>query len=328
MKAPAFWWTEERTPAARLLAPAGAIYGALTAARMGRTGASARVPVLCVGNLVAGGAGKTPAALALGRLLQERGHRPAFLSRGYGRARSGRARAVLAVDAATHTADVVGDEPLLLAQVAPTFVAADRRLAAREAVARGADMLILDDGLQNPALRKDWTLAVADGASGLGNGLCLPAGPLRAPVARQWPFVSMLCVIGPGEPGRALARIAAGAGVPVVTARLDADPAVLAGLAGRRLLAFAGIGRPEKFYATLRDAGLQLAATRSFPDHHRFRPGELHDLAREASDRGALLVTTAKDRVRLPPDHPAQAVPVRLAFDRPAALADALGRLC
>lgn len=326
MKAPAFWWTPEPTLAATLLTPAGFVYGALTAARMGRAGAPAGVPVLCVGNLVAGGAGKTPTALALGRLLQERGRRPAFLSRGYGRAKSAPSKAVLAVDA-THTADIAGDEPLLLAQVAPTFVAADRRLAAREAVAHGADMLILDDGLQNPVLSKDWTLAVADGASGLGNGKCLPAGPLRAPVARQWPFVSMLCVIGEGEPGRLLARMAADAGVPTVAARLDADADVLAGLRGHRLLAFAGIGRPEKFYAMLRDAGLDLAATRSFPDHHRFRASDLQGLTREAFRLGARLVTTAKDRVRLPESFPAQAIPVRLSFDQPAAITDALVRL-
>lgn len=326
MMAPAFWWSKERTLAATLLAPAGVLYGALTAARMSRPGTSAGVPVLCVGNLVAGGAGKTPTALALGRMLQARGRRPAFLSRGYGRAAS--SSDVLAVDAASHTADTVGDEPLLLAEVAPTFVAADRRRAAREAVAHGADMLILDDGLQNPALAKTWTLAVTDGASGLGNGLCLPAGPLRAPVARQWPCVSMLCVIGQGEPGQVLARAATQAGVPVVTARIEADADALAGLAGRRLLAFAGIGRPEKFYATLREAGLDLAATRSFPDHHRFRAGDLQILTREASRLGALLVTTEKDHIRLPPDFPAQPVHVRLAFDQPAAIEAALSRLC
>lgn len=322
MKAPSFWWTTTPTRAATLLAPLGAVYGAVTAARMRRPGAALPIPVLCVGNLVAGGAGKTPTVLALVAMLQAEGRHPVVLSRGYGRRRSAADAAVVLVDPARHDATIAGDEPLLLAGAAPTFVGADRRAAAQAAIAAGADLLILDDGLQSPALRKTWTLAVADGGSGIGNGLCVPAGPLRAPVAQQWSSIDMLCVIGPGEPGEGLARAAQKAGCPVTRARLVPDDAVLARWRGRRLFAFAGIGRPEKFFATLREAGLAVDNTRAFPDHHVFTPAEIADLTRAAG--GALLVTTAKDRVRLPAGSAAEALPVRLVFDQPERLRAAM----
>ncbi len=321
MRAPDWWWQPRPTVTAWLLAPLGAGYGALTAARMARSGVRLGVPVICVGNLVAGGAGKTPTALAIAVLLQKSGARPAFLSRGYG-GTSG--RAVLRVDPALHRAAQAGDEPLLLAAAAPTFVGADRRLAAQAAVAAGADVLIMDDGLQNPSLAKAFALAVIDGRTGLGNGLCLPAGPLRAPPPRQWPFLSAVCVIGDGPAGAQAAALATAAGKPVLTARLAPDPAVIDALRGRRLLAFAGIGRPSKFTDTLREEGLDVVGLRAFPDHHPFSAADRDGLQRDAAAAGALLVTTAKDRVRLPPDFPAQAVPVGLVFDRPADLRAAL----
>lgn len=320
MRAPAFWWRERPGTAALALAPLGAVTGAVTALRMNRRGCNPGVPVFCVGNLVAGGAGKTPAAIALARLLLADGRRPAFVSRGYGR--RSRDAGPIAVDPERHDAATVGDEPLLLARVAPTLVAADRRAAAEAAMRAGADCLVLDDGLQSPALAKSWTLAVADGASGHGNGLCLPAGPMRAPSRLQWPAVSMLCVVGPGGPGERVAVSAQRAGVPVTRAFIVPDAAILARWRGRSLYAFAGLGRPEKFFATLRAAGLELAGTQGFADHHRFAEADLARLRQAAG--GALLVTTTKDRTRLPADTSAEVLPIELVFEQPERIRAAL----
>lgn len=311
--APRFWWTTRPTLTARLLQPAGFIYGAATARRMRQPGARLPVPVLCVGNFVVGGAGKTPTALALAECLASLGHRPAFLSRGYGREQG--SVDVVAVDLDRHTAAQVGDEPLLLARAGPTFVSRDRRAAGHAAVRAGATVLILDDGLQNPALHKDVSVVVADGRLGAGNGLALPAGPLRAPLSAQWPQASALCVIGSGAPGLKLEETARGRGLPVWRATLVPDPQAVASLRTRRLFAFAGIGRPSKFFDTLRACGLELAATREFPDHHRFTSSELDDLRAAAARCGASLVTTEKDHVRLPREAGIETLPVRLAFE-------------
>jgi tetraacyldisaccharide 4'-kinase len=327
MRAPDFWWQPTPSLTAKLLRPAGALYGALTAARMARAGAQAAVPVICIGNLVAGGAGKTPTALAVARMLQAMGHRPAFLSRGYGRKIASNTPPVFQVDLGQHDADICGDEPLLLSRLAPTFVAADRVAAADMAVAAGATMLVLDDGLQNPALAKTFSIAVVDGVTGIGNRLCLPAGPLRAPVARQWPFVSYLCVIGEGEPGRRVAEAARAAGIPAGSARLEPEAATLTRLRGQRLYAFAGIGRPQKFFATLEAAGLAMAGRQAFPDHHRFEPRELDQLRRSAEQAGALLITTTKDRMRLPAAFEALTLPVELVFNDAAGLYASLAAL-
>ena len=323
MKAPGWWWSPRPTLAATALAPLGAAYGALTAARMGRRSTRVNVPVVCVGNLVVGGAGKTPTAIALAALLRSMGATPAFLSRGYGRD-AARGAAVIPVDPARHAAADVGDEPLLLAMEAPTFVATDRVAAARAAIAAGADVLVLDDGLQSPALGKDWTVAVVDGGAGIGNGLCLPAGPLRAPVERQWPSVSLVCIVGEGAAGDRLDIRARDAGKPVARARMTLDPAIVAELRGRRLLAFAGIGRPEKFFDSLRAAGLDVVGARAFPDHHRFDAADRDALVRAAIESGATLVTTSKDRVRLPKDFPVHAMPGRLDFGETGGIVAAL----
>lgn len=301
MRAPAFWWKPAPDALALMLSPLAAIYGAATARRMRRSGARVGAPVICVGNFVAGGAGKTPAAIALARALAEAGRTPFFLSRGYGA--QTRDAAPLLVDAARHSAAKVGDEPLLLARVAPTIVCADRVAGARFAVAAGAGVIVMDDGLQNASLAKDFTIAVADGAVGVGNGLCIPAGPLRAPLDTQWPLVDALIVIGEGEPGERLAAQAMqrdrAPRIGVTRARLCPDKAEASRLRGARALAFAGIGRPEKFFATLRSIGVELAATRAFADHHAYSQAEIEDLRREAERLGAILLTTEKDLVRI-----------------------------
>lgn len=309
MRAPAFWAGPRPSLVARALQPIGALYGAIAARRMALSGARVGVPVICVGNFVVGGGGKTPAALSLARLLIEMGERVAFVSRGYGGAVS---QQVVEVDPSAHRAAQVGDEPLLLAQIAPCFVSADRRVGALAAIAAGASVIILDDGLQNPSLVKDLTFAMVDGEAGLGNGLCLPAGPLRAPLAAQLAQVAAVVIVGgaPADPSLFADK-------PVLTARLIPQADVAATLVGRRLLAFAGIARPEKFYATLRAIGADVVAAASFDDHHPFSEAEIAGLQARAAREHLVLTTTQKDAARLTPEQrrAVTALPVTLAFD-------------
>lgn len=315
MRAPEFW---QQPPgwASTLLAPVAALYDAAGLLRRRRTTAwRAPVPVVCVGNLVAGGAGKTPTALAIGAQLQASGLNVAFLSRGYGRRGTG---SVL-VDPSRHNAVDVGDEPLLLARVAPTVVARDRKDGARLAIAEGADVLVLDDGLQNPALHQDARLAVIDGASGFGNGKVIPAGPLREHLARGLARASAFVLIGPDRHG-VLPHLT---GAPVLRARLAPDDTARR-LGGERVVAFAGIGRPAKFFDTLREIGAESLASVPFADHHAYTDGDIATLLETAAKHGARLVTTQKDWVRLPEATRRNITPVAvsLVFDPPdAALA-------
>jgi tetraacyldisaccharide 4'-kinase len=318
LKAPRFWSQPRPTLLARLLQPTGWAYGRATAQRMQGQGERVGAPTICVGNFTVGGAGKTPVALALARILIGDGRRVAFLSRGYGGAEHAEP---LLVDADTHNAAMVGDEPLLLAKLAQCWVGTDRVRSARSAVEGGANALILDDGLQNPGLVKDLSFAVVDGESGFGNGLCAPAGPLRAPVSAQLPFVHALIVLGGDD--AAASRIAALApGKPLMRASLEPDALAAAPLIGREVVAFAGIARPEKFYATLRRIGAQIVATRDFADHHAYTPREIEALIEEAGRRGALLATTEKDAVRLTARQARAVVtlPVTLRFEEPASV--------
>lgn len=315
MRAPAFWWETSPSLLAQCLRPAGALYGAVASRRMGRAGDRAALPVICIGNFTVGGAGKTPTALAVARLLREAGERPAFLTRGYG----GRLAGPVRVEAHHEAADV-GDEPLLLARAAPTIVSRDRVAGARLAAELGASVVVMDDGLQNPSLHKDMALAVVDGATGLGNALPFPSGPLRAPMGRQWAAAHAVLIIGPGEPGGAVARAAQARAKPVFQGRLVPDPDAEARLRGIPVLAFAGIGRPGKFFETLRDAGADLVEARAFPDHHPYTAQDLAALAGDAAQRNLTLVTTEKDLARLGPDlrqsaHGIVALPISLAIE-------------
>ena len=246
--------------------------------------------MLCVGNLVAGGAGKTPVALDLARRLAARGAHPHILSRGYG----GTAAGPLAIDPARHDAAEVGDEPLLLARAAPTWIARDRVAGARAAIAAGAGVIVMDDGFQNPALAKDVSLLVIDGAYGFGNGRVMPAGPLREPIAGALARAEAVVLMGEDELGLA-ARLGA---MRVLAARLV--PVARQAFAGP-IVAFAGIGRPEKFFRTIVESGATLIERHEFPDHYRYGAAELARLEDEAARDGARLLTTAKDWVRLPP---------------------------
>jgi tetraacyldisaccharide 4'-kinase len=313
--APRFWRRERPNLLARALSPLGALYGAATALRMSRGGAKVSAPVVCVGNFVVGGAGKTPAAIAIAKLLQSAGERVAFLSRGYGGA--SRSEPLL-VDSLIHGARLVGDEPLLLARIAPCFVGADRVASARAAIESGASVLVMDDGLHNPALRKDLSFAVVDGEARFGNGLSFPAGPLRAPLAAQSRWIDAIILIGGGAD--AVERVEAAApGKPIFRAWLQPDAIVAAKLVGRSVLAFAGIARPEKFFATLASIGASIAASRVFADHHRFSAREIERLIADAAARDLILVTTDKDFVRIPPVNAREivALPVTLNFEEP-----------
>jgi tetraacyldisaccharide 4'-kinase len=316
MRAPEFWRHDGLLP--RLLAPAAAVYAAATARRLARPGWRAPVPVICCGNATAGGAGKTTLALDLGARLAA--NRVAFLTRGHG----GRARGVHRVDPARDDAATVGDEALLLARCAPTWVAADRAAGARAAVADGAGVLVMDDGLQNPGLAKGLSFLVVDGGAGFGNGRVIPSGPLREPVAAAAARCSAAVLIGEDRSG-ALAVLPPA--LPVLRAELEQQDT--AGLAGRRVLAFAGIGIPEKFFAGLRAAGLVLAGTEAFADHHPYASAEIERLLARAEAADAVPVTTPKDAVRLPAGLRARVrvVGVRLVWQDPAALDALLARV-
>lgn len=294
MQAPSFWWQEPATATA-LLSPVAAVYGAVAAARLRQNGERAGVPVLCVGNLTLGGSGKTPTALALAHLLIDAGERPFLLSRGYG----GRLAGPVRVDPQHHRADDVGDEPLLLARCAATIVARDRVAGARFARGAGASVIVLDDGFQNPSLAKDLSILVVDARRAIGNGLVFPAGPLRAPLTAQVDRAQALLTIGDGPASAAVESAAALRGLSLFRGALVPDAASVAALKGNRVLAFAGIGDPEKFFATLNDAGVDVAMRRGFPDHHRFTPVDAESLLAEADRAGLTLVTTEKDLVRL-----------------------------
>jgi tetraacyldisaccharide 4'-kinase len=321
MREPPFWWRAAGIEA-HLLAPAAAIYGAVAASRLARAGKRAGAPVLCVGNPTVGGAGKTPLALALARMLQAADERPVFLSRGYG----GRLAGPLQVEASRHRAAVVGDEPLLLVRVAPAIVARDRVSGAARALAAGASVIVMDDGFQNPSLVKDVAILVVDAGRGIGNARVIPAGPLRAPLAAQLAGAHALVVVGAGNAARDVAAAARARGIAVFTARLAPDRDTVAALKGGRVLAFAGIGDPEKFFATLEESGITVAARRPFADHHGYTPVEAEALCKEADRGGLALVTTEKDLARLQGDaavaelaRRARALPVTLVLDEEAA---------
>ena len=285
---PKFWSRPGIAPT--LLWPFAEAFTAFGAARDAMTTAQrAPLPVICVGNLVAGGAGKTPVVESIARLLTEHGRKPAILSRGYG----GRLRGPIRVDPARHTARDVGDEPLLLTRAAAVWIGSDRIASAREAASAGADCVIMDDGFQNPRIAKNLSLLTIDGAYGLGNGRVMPAGPLREPAERGLARADAIILLGENRTGflpRSDKPVLRAVLEPVNSADFDAKP----------VAAFAGIGRPEKFFTTLEHGGAHLVARHAFPDHHFYTDAELRRLADKAN--GAPLVTTEKDWVRLTPE--------------------------
>lgn len=322
MHEPAFWhrpssWTS------RLLMPLGAIYGLVAGLRLRSEGFDAGIPVLCVGNYHVGGAGKTQTVLTLTRILRDLGETPVVLSRGY----RGKLHGPIKVDPERHAAADVGDEPLMLARTVPVVVARDRIDGAALARSQGASVILMDDGFQNPAIAKDVSLIVIDSDRGLGNGSVLPAGPLRAPLRSQLERTDALVVVGAGTAAAAVAAAIAGEGKPVLSAHLEPDAASVAALGGKRVLAFAGIGDPGRFFRTLRTSRVEVVQERGFADHHRFSQSEIETLIAEAKRDALTLVTTEKDMARLRtaqglPDWAKAVVPfaVTLEFDDGALL--------
>jgi len=311
MKTPEFW--SRRGPPALALLPLTPLWWlAGTMRKAFATPYHAPIPVICVGNLTAGGVGKTPLVAWLFDRLAERGLQPAILSRGYG----GSAAGPLWVDPAEHDAGICGDEPLMLADRRDVMVAHDRARGARMIAERGRhDLIIMDDGMQNPYLAHDLEIGVFDGSNGVGNGWLMPAGPLRVPLSAGLAQLDLAVINGDDETGLA-GRIPEA--VERYEARLHPEKSVIESLEGTPLLAFAGIGRPKRFFASLEAAGGQIAKKLSFADHHPYSQHDLMQILEDAQRHGAEMITTQKDWMRLPPDWRARVamLPVTLEIDR------------
>lgn len=323
IRPPRFWTNPPHAPGwqAYALAPLGALYAAGTARRVAKPPSyQAKCPVICIGNINAGGTGKTPTVIALIERLS--GQTVHVVSRGYG----GSVQGPLRVDERTHKASEVGDEPLLLSAFAPTWVAKDRAAGVAAAEADGAKIILLDDGFQNPAVAKSLNIVVVDAAVGFGNGRVLPAGPLREPVEAGLKRADLVLSIGDiaAQTGFQLPN----ATVPRITAHLEV---LQTGMdwKGLKVLAFAGIGRPEKFFATLRGEGAIVVHAEALDDHQPLSESLMNRLEADAKRNGAQLVTTEKDAVRLPSSFRAKVLtlPIRLRFDEAKALDEALGKL-
>lgn len=306
MRTPRFWSNRAPNGTARLLKPLGHIYAHATARRVARPARyTAPIPVLCVGNLTVGGTGKTPTVVHLIRAFQARGLKPHVLSRGYGAQDKG----PLEVDIARHRAAQVGDEPLMLAAFAPVTIAQDRAAGARTIAEKGeADLIIMDDGFQNPDVAKTSSLLVFDGAVGIGNGLAIPAGPLREDVEKGLARADAALIIGEDK-SRVTGRI--GSACPIFQGALKPGPETM-WLKGQRVTAFAGIGRPQKFFDTLTEIGAEICGTFPFPDHHRYKAQDLLLIDRHCASTGSIAVTTEKDAVRLPPSRQGRVSIVRV----------------
>lgn len=326
MRPPEFWWKKEPSALAALLGPASRVYGWAAKQRLDSARpVSAGVPVICVGNLVVGGAGKTPVAMDIGARLLARGTAMHFLSRGY----RGRLRGPLRVDPVKHDFRDVGDEPLMLAGLAPSWISRDRAAGCRAAIADGAITIVMDDGFQNPSVAKDLSLLVVDSRRGFGNGRVIPAGPLREPIAAGLKRADAVVLLGQGgqeivEPVRSVA----GPDFPILRACLEPDCDGKA-LAGRTVVAFAGIGDPGKFFISLEMLGCRVAETHVFDDHHDYRPSELERILESTKRENAVAVTTAKDAMRVPADvrGSVQVLEIRVEWENEAAIDDLIDKI-
>ena len=301
------------------LLPASWLYNTISkATRIRARSWKAPIPVICIGNLTMGGAGKTTVAISICQKLVESGQNPHFLSRGYGRKK----RSTMKVDLTKHDINDVGDEPLLLAKFAPVWVNSDRIIAAKRACAEGATCIIMDDGFQNPGLYKDYSFLVFDGPYGIGNGRIFPAGPMREHLKDGCARADTAVIIG-----QDLGSIGPTLDLPIAIAEIL--PKKLLDLSNKKVAAFAGIGRPEKFFQTLKEMGADLILQKSFPDHHCFSETEIEDLLLEASKLTGELFTTEKDYVRIPKElrEHIVSVPVKLVWRDPRRIDQALNGL-
>jgi len=287
MKTPKYWQTNSLLT--KILSPVCLVYGLITKLRIkfGKP-QHVKIPVICIGNITAGGTGKTPVSLSIAKLLETEMYHPFFLTRGYG----GKLQGII-VNCKKHSAGDVGDEPLLLARQAPVVVNADRFAGAQLAIANGADIILMDDGFQNPGLYKNISFLVFDGNYGIGNGRIIPAGPLRETFADGIKRADALIILGEDKHS-----LAAKCRLPVFSAHTKAVQTASGNL---NILAFAGIGHPQKFYHTLKEQGFNLLETFDFPDHHFYSAEELEKLLAIAQKRNAEVYTTSKDYVKIPP---------------------------
>jgi len=314
VKAPNFWKQGGNSFFQQLLRPLSVVYSFFDRLNRARIKPqSVNIPVICIGNVVAGGAGKTPVAIAIARFLIAKGRKVHFLSRGYGGSQQGPLRVVLDV----HGADQVGDEPLILAGVAPTWVSQDRIRGAQAAADAGADIIIMDDGFQNPSLKKDISFLVVDGGYGLGNGALIPAGPLRESWSSALSRADAVIVVDPGEESEDLKL----GDTPLFLAKVVPQD-LQAEIIGEKVVAFAGIGRPQKFFKSLLNVGIDVIETVEFPDHHKFSQDDIMKLVELAADKDAALVTTRKDYVRLSTDAKLMTTvfDIDLTFEKPGRL--------
>lgn len=316
MRTPDFWYPEggRASLTANLLTPIGWLYGAASAWRMlVNTPRRALSKVICVGNLSAGGTGKTPICLALNDLLTADGTRTAFLTRGYG----GKVSDPTRIDRSVHSFEAAGDEALLLAVAAPTYVSPTRRRGAEAAARDGAEVIVMDDGFQNPVLSQDLSFVVIDGAAGFGNRRMIPAGPLRESIRLGLRRADAIILLGDLDTPRDRALVEASE-LPVFRANISVDPRAEFDYA-KPVIAFSGIGRPQKFFDTAEGQGFEIVEAVPYPDHHAFKDKDLAWLETLADERGAGLLTTSKDFVRLPAGFQAKTreLPIRVLFEHP-----------
>lgn len=321
-EAPDFWWGKANWQA-WVLAPLAYLYGKGATQRMIQAPAgSVGVPVICIGNFIAGGAGKTPTALQLAKFALLAGLKPGFLSRGYG----GGVSITTLVDLDRHNAHDVGDEPLLLAQITTTVVSVNRLAGAKMLVQQGCNLIIMDDGFQNPQLQKDYCLVVVDAERGIGNGFSMPAGPLRLPLPAQLMKADAILVIGDAPGANSIIRMAARAAKPVFQAKLKTVNK--AAWKDKQVIAYAGIANPQKFFNSLAEAGAEVVEALPFGDHHAYSEEEAQELINKARLRQMILVTTSKDKARLKSTHKhlmrlnevSNVMNVGLVFDEPSTL--------
>lgn len=323
MQAPDFWQSGKRGAIAVLLSPLGWFYGLVTKTRLVTTRAwVSPVPVICIGNLVTGGTGKTPVALDLAKQLQAKGRNVHFLSRGYG----GKEKGPLLVEPEYHGFARVGDEPLLLAAQAPTWVSHERRAGCIAAVKAGADIIIMDDGFQNPYIKKDFSIIVIDGCYGFGNQKLIPAGPLRETIADGLARAQAVVIIGEDRTGSL--DLVSSYGHSPISAYLAPKP-MPEGIKGKPVVAFTGIGRPDKFFETVSGLGCIVQKKIPFADHHPYTSADIKLLRNTAKKENARLLSTEKDARRLPVLFLSEVtiVPVALEWDNKESIETLLDKI-